>query len=931
MIRFHAIVAALREWIERSIGTVLRRRGDRDLAGELAFHIEQTELDLRRRGYTEEEAYRLARVRSGSADRALEQLRAQSGIPWLGMFKLDVLLGVRMLRKFWGLSLTGGLAMALAIGICACVYLYFDVMWNTKLPLDEGDRVVAIQIWDPSANRRRETSLVDFARWRDALTTLEDVGAFRTVERTLVLDGGDTTRVQVAEMSAAGFRVARTAPLVGRAFVRGDERPGAAPVAVIGYQEWQRRFGGDPNVVGRTLRLDDTFYTIVGVMPEQFGFPINHRLWIPLRQDAQGAVLAPPGGGTFARLAPGFGLEDARAELGAMGLAPGTEQGAEPEPLRLTVLPYAQNFVDDIDPDEYGQRSSTARLVILLMSLLLVPPGVNIAILVYARTVTRQEEIAVRTALGASRARIVAQLFVEMLVLSAAAAAVALAGVRLVAYYVETMLLRQLVALPFWVDIRLSPNTIAFAAVLAVAAALLTGLVPALRATKRFARPGLSALESRNRARLGVFWTALIVAQVAFSFAALPVATELAWGVLRAHLLGPGFPAEQYLSAQLSLDSETPSSETPSRDVPTSDAPSSDVPSGDAPSSDSGERQAARFARAEQELFERLRTDPAVTAGPTLVSAVPGDAPWVRIEVEGQPGEAGPSMPANPLARWMLVDAAYFDTFDARPLAGRLLAPGEFVTPSTSVLVSERFVERTLGGATPLGLRLRHVPRGAPADAAASDETWYDIVGVVPDVPAHAYRGTVYVPLAAATTRSARIVMRVAPGSSDFGHRLSAMAAATDPPLRLSELRSLDGIYAGQALANYIGGFALIAGTLSVLLLAAAGTYALMSFTVHDRRREIGIRVALGAPKGRLLRAVLRRALRQMLIGALVGVSLAAFIEQKLPAESFGGIDLPGVLPAGTALVILVGLFATLGPARRALRIDPTVALRDGA
>jgi putative ABC transport system permease protein len=907
------LTALLRESVQRLTGTVLRRRrSDGDLAREIAFHIEQAELDLRSRGYSAQEAHRLARALSGSPRGAIEALRIQGGVPWLGMFTLDVTLGLRMLRKYWGLSLVGGLALAVVIGSCTGMFLYFDVFWGTALPIAEGDRVVSIQIWDPSARRRAETSLGDFDRWRDGMQSLEELGAFRTAERNLIVNGRAGERVAVAEMSAAGFRVARAAPLIGRGIVADDERPGAAPVVVIGYDEWQRRFDGDPDVLGRSLRLGDSFHTIVGVMPAAFGFPLNHRLWIPLRADAEGRLAAPPLGSVFARLAPGFEVENAQAELTAMGLLPDDTRAQDAGSPLLLVLPYAQNFIDDIDPDQYGGRASRARLVILLMSLLLVPPGLNIAMLVYARTATRQEEIAVRTALGASRRRIVVQLFIEMLVLSAVAAIVALAGVWLLAQYVEGLLVQQLVNLPFWIDVGMSTGAILLAAALALMAALLMGLMPALRATRQFARPGLGGLTSRNRARLGAFWTALIVAQIGFSFAMLPVATEIAWGTLRAHLLGPGFPSDEYLSAQLSLDTDAP--------VERAENPTA---------------QAAAFARAQEELFRRIRAVPGVTADPTLVSAVPGTGPIAGVELEPSPalptvGEPTQANWWNFVAHTMQVDAAFFETFEAHPLNGRGFTGDEFSTPSRSIVVSQRFVENTLQGASPLGLRLRYArPRGSAEDVSI-ERPWYEIVGVVPDIPAHPYSGTVYHPLAPGSARAASVVLRVAPGTPAFGNQLAEMAAATSPPLRVSEVRTLDELYSAQAFGNYVGGFALVAGTLSVLLLAAAGTYALMSFTVNDRRREIGVRVALGATKARLLGGVLKRALRQILAGAAVGVAVALLIESKLPAGSNGGIDIPGVLPIGASFVILVALLATLGPARRVLRLDPNEALRDG-
>ena len=906
--RMGDLAELLREWVQRLIGTVRSRRSDGDLAREIAFHIEQAELDLRSRGYSAREAYRLARARSGSPDAAIEALRTQGGVPWIGVFTLDVTLGLRMLRKYWGLSLIGGLAIAVVIGICTAVFLYFDVMWSTALPIADGERVVSLQVWDPSARRRSEIALDDFDRWRDELASLDDVGAFRTIERSLVVDAGAGERVSVAEMSAAGFRVARAAPLIGRAIVASDELPGAPPVVVIGHAEWQRRFDGDPTVLGRTLRLGDVVHTIVGVMPAPFGFPVNHRFWIPLRADAGGRLAAPPLGGVFARLAAGSELADAQAELTVTGLLPDDARAQDAVQPKLTVLPYAQNFIDDIDPDDYEGRASNARVVLILFCLLLIPPGLNVAVLVYARTATRQEEIAVRTALGASRRRIVAQLFIEMLVLSTLAAVLALVGVRLLAAYLEGQLVQQLVNLPFWIDIRMSAGAILLAAALAVTAALLTGLVPALRATRQFAGPGLGGLMNRHRVRLGAFWTALIVAQVGFSFAALPAAIEMAWGVLRSHLLGPGFPSEQYLSARLSLDPDSPF--LSARGVA---------------------RQPEEFTGAQQELLRRIGAAPVVIAGPTLVSAVPGAGPWALVELEASRArpvqeQQNLAAPRSSLVRTMQVDGSFFETFAARPVIGRVFTGAELTAPSRSIVVSQRFVQSTLEGASPLGLRLRY---GRAQGAEPTDAPWHEIVGVVPDVPAHAHEGTIYHPLPPGSVQAATVLLRVAPGMPSFANRLSEMAGAASLPLRVGDVRTLDEVYRAQAFGNYVGGFALVAGTLSVLLLAAAGTYALMSFTVNDRRREIGIRVALGASKARLLSGVLKRALRLVLLGCAVGTAFALFVETKLPIESLGGLEIPGVLPLGASFMIVVAFLATLGPARRMLRLDPNEALRD--
>jgi ABC-type antimicrobial peptide transport system permease subunit len=219
---------------------------------------------------------------------------------------------------------------------------------------------------------------------------------------------------------------------------------------------------------------------------------------------------------------------------------------------------------------------------------------------------------------------------------------------------------------------------------------------------------------------------------------------------------------------------------------------------------------------------------------------------------------------------------------------------------------------------------------GRPLGSQEVDEPWYEIVGVVPDVPAHSHEGVIYHPLASGALQARIVVMRVAPGSPSFVNGLSEIVSAARLPLRLSDVRTLDEVYAAQAFGNYVGGFALIVGTLSVLLLAAAGTYALMSFTVNDRRREIGIRVALGASKSRLLRSVLKRSLRLVLLGSAVGVAVALFIERQLPIHTMGGLEIPGVLPMAASFMSAIAFLATLGPARRALQLDPNEALRDG-
>ena len=270
--------SSLREWTRRVWGALSGRRTDHDLQRELAGHLALAEDELRRKGHAPSDAARLARVAAGGRIQALEALREQRGLPWLGSSWLDVRLGLRLLVRSWGLTLVGGLAMSVAIGIAAVVFTAFDVLMWSPLPLDEGDRVVAIQMWDREAGRRRDTAWQDIERWRDSLQSIDDVGAFQTIRRNIITPDGSVELVAVAEISAAGFRVARVPPLLGRPIVEADAAPGAPPVIVIGHDVWQRRFAGARDVIGLELRLGEDVHTVVGVMPEGFRFPFSFRV-----------------------------------------------------------------------------------------------------------------------------------------------------------------------------------------------------------------------------------------------------------------------------------------------------------------------------------------------------------------------------------------------------------------------------------------------------------------------------------------------------------------------------------------------------------------------------------------------------------------------------------------------------------------------------
>ena len=949
----HDVCSSLREWTRRVWGAFGGRRTDHDLQRELAGHLALAEDELRRKGHAPRDAARLARAAAGGHSQALEALREQRGLPWLASSWLDVRLGLRLLVRNWGLTLVGGLATTLAISIAAIVFAAFDVVMWSRLPLDEGDRVVAIQVWDREAGRRRDTTWQDVERWRASLQSVDDVGAFQTTRRNIITSDGSVELAAVAEISAAGFRVARVAPLVGRPIADADAAPGAAPVVVIGHDVWQRRFAGSRDVIGRELRLGADVHTVVGVMPDGFQFPFNFRYWVPLRRTADGMLRnTGPEGVVFGRLAPGATLARAHAEVLALGiLAPAhrsAEHGTEPalrsaehgtEPaLRSAereggrVVPYTFAFTGDFEP---GDMSLLWSLSSLGLVLLLLPPCANIAILNYARTVSRQKEFAARYALGGSRARIIWQLFIEALVLTAAAAGVTLLVVQVVSVVVAGRLQNIPGGPPFWMTFGLSSRTLLFVAGLAVAGAAVSGLVPALQATGRLARLGAGALAGRTSVRLGATWTTLVIAQVAFSVGVLPLAAELAWGTLRTGVIGPGFAAEAFATARVAPEAE--------RLVLAADEASRQVASGP----ETARRQrAVLFGNRQRELARRLLADPGIL-GVAAALQPPGEEPWVFVDIEGRDISTEVDVlngrPPGFLARFNQVETAFFDIYQVPTLAGRRFTEGDVATEAAAVIVNRNFAETIApgalrqaqgavsapNGANPLGRRFRYVrTTGSEWVHAPEADRWYEVVGVVGNLPVTTDARVAYHAAAPGRIQPAHLQLRLRGDPAGLAERLRDLAASVDPTLQVDEVRTLAEIYREHRFGDNLGAITIGAVTGSLLLLSAAGLYALMAFTVAQRRREIGIRSALGAQPGQLMAAVFRRAFWQLGAGSAAGILAAYLTGRYVPIEQIGGLPIPGILPGAAAFMLLVGVLASLGPARRGLRIDPTEALR---
>jgi putative ABC transport system permease protein len=838
--------------------------------------------------------------------------RSDGGRAWLSGLSLDLRLAWRMLVKSPGLTVVGVLGIAIGTALGVGAFVVITSLFFPKLPLDEGERVVALTMLDLESGSQATPRVQEFATWREELRSVEQVAAATMGIRSLVTGDGPAVGVRAAEMTAPAFRVARVQPLIGRYLLPEDEHEAAPRVVVIGYELWQSHFAGDRAVVGRTVLVGGVPHDLVGVMPPGFAMPRDQELWTALRADPlQHARGAGPLLYVFGRLAPGTTRERTQAELAVLGQRAAAAFPETHAHLRPQVLPYTYPLAS-VDRDDLWEAAA----VQLLLSLLLIAIAVNVAVLVYARTAVRHGEIAVRTALGASRRRIIAQLFIEALVLSSVGAALglALAHAALAQFQAMTAALGESA---FWVDYGLQPRSVLFAAALAVLSACIVGVVPALKATGRRVQLDLRGLGGAS-VRLGRGWTALIVVQVGVVVTVLPIALGIGYRDIRMAAVQPTFAAHEFLTADLAVA-------TPLR-----------------PGMDGAAHRraaAARLADRLPELERRLEAEPAVAGVTFEGDAVPGGA---RVELENASGGA---VSATHDAQLTGVAPDYFEVLDVPLMAGRGLttvdagADARFAgararAPGGGVVVNEAFVRQLLDGGNALGRRLRFVPppeSGAWSEehAAAEAGPWHEVVGVAANLHANSFDPASAAPAVyyAVTPElpSATLLVRVRGDNADaFAPRLRELAAALDADLRIDRVANLARLPNARFLAMVAGLLQLIVAI--VVLLSAAGVHALMSVTVTQRRREIGVRAALGAQPHRLLMNVFSRAGAQLALGALVGSALAAAL---LQGSGLGPIRSAVFVGVVVGVMVLAGLLAATGPALRGLRIHPMEALRD--
>jgi putative ABC transport system permease protein len=762
----------------------------------------------------------------------------------------DYRLGLRMLLKYPGLTLAGGLALAIAIGIGAGWYDVVGKVFAPTIPLPEGNRLVSIETQNTLTNESEPRVLRDFLEWRRGLRTVEDLGAYRTDTRNLVVGDMPPEPIQVAEVTAAAFGMARMPPLLGRSLLDSDETADAPGVVVLGYDVWQRSFGSQQDVLGSVVKLGNTPATVIGVMPKGFGYPVNHDAWTPLSLRASYEALEGGEISIIGRLAPGVSRQQADAELRVFGertaaALPVTHAHLRPRVVRLGEAP------DDLDIAQFALRNLPALLVLSIACL-------SVGTLIYARTAMREGEIAVRSALGASRARIMSQLFVEALVLASVAAPVGLiAADRALAWGIEGAN-RATGGAPFWMTPGLKLSTIVYAGGLALVSAAMLSLLPALKVTRARVQPHLANLGSGGATlRFGRVWTGAMIVQVALTAIGIPAALESVSQTTRKVQTRAQFPSREYLAARI-----------------------------DAGRPFEGETTAAfheRRAQTFEALARRIAQEPGVVAV-TYTDQPVGSGAARFGEVESSPG-AKPAYDGG--FRTSAVSPGFFEAFDRPVVAGRAFNRRDMSSSARTIIVNEAFARafsRETGSSSPIGARLRFaVSSGDDGDVARARpkawEPWGEIVGVVRDFgldPDDNGNEQPHVFHAASAGALSSLVMsvRMRGNPATLAARLPLIAATVDARLLVQDSQPMEEWVRQRDDQLIVMVGAQVAVTVLVLFLSALGIFSLVSISVSRRTREIGLRAALGATPRQVLARILSRALTLMGSGIAAGGAL---------------------------------------------------------
>ncbi|HEV2422981.1 MAG TPA: ABC transporter permease [Candidatus Acidoferrales bacterium] len=879
----------LRSWTR----TVLRRsRVESDMDTELRSHIETYADDLVRTGIPREEALRRARAEFGGIERVKEECRESRGVSFVESAMQDLRFAFRMLRKSPGFTAVAVLTLALGIGANTAIFSAVDRILFESLPYPHPGRVMAIS----EVNKDGSPGQSSFGMYRELVSqnqSFDALSLFASWQPTLTANG-EPQRLEGQRVSWSYFRALGVSPVLGRDFHASDDVLHGPNVVILGYPLWQKRFGSDPAIIGKQIRLGETSgtgfsssdaYTVIGIAPRGFEDVLSPlaQLWAPLQIDISQGRAWGHWLNMIGRLRPGATAEQATQELTALGSE--VIQSQHPPTYGKEVKYSVISLQDSVTR---GVRSALLAVLGAVMLVLLIA-CVNVTNLLLARGAQRRGEFAMRAALGAIPARLTRQLLTESLLLALIGGAL---GFVVAQFGVQAIVALSPQDLPRLSAIQIDRNVFLFALGITTVIGLLIGVIPALRASR--SDPQTSLKEGLRRTAGGhpVTRHVLVVSEVALALVLLVSAGLLLRSLKRLFAVPPGFDASHLLSMQVD--------EVGHRYDP----------------------DPVRYQFWKQALDAVKRVPGVDRAAFTNALPLSGDGPLdqygVSFEIDHNPDAAEDAL------RYA-VTPGYFETMKIPLKRGRYLNDGDRVDASAVALISESFAKRKFGSADPLGQRA-HI--GNP-------DRWFTIVGVVGDVKqmslalneADAVYTTVEQWQWIETSMS--LVVRAHGSAAALTADVENAIWAVDKDLPIDRVETMDDLIAASAAERQFTLILFEAFGIVALALAAVGIYGVLSGSVTERTREIGIRLALGAPPRNILSLILLRGMKLTALGAIIGLGGAVAASQAIASELFG-ISPLDVATYVTVTLILAGLavIACWIPARRASRVDPIAALR---
>jgi putative ABC transport system permease protein len=881
----------LLEFWFRLTATFKRGRLERDLQDEIAFHVAMRQSDIAGNGHTVDEARFLAERRFGNRTRVKEELRDMWTFPSAESVLQDVRYAVRTLMKAPAFTIVAVLTLSLGIGGTVTIFSLGRAASVESLPYPKPEQLV--QLWGTVQREqveRRGASYLDFVDWQEQGTSFEAMALVDGASMTVALNTAE--RVPVETVSPAYFSILGVQPALGRAFREDDDRADSANrVALLSDGLWRQRFGADPSIIGKPIMLEGRPAVIVGVMPPGFqGTSDTAQLWVPFTQAQAAATLKNRGNRGFvalARVKDGLSVAQAQAELAAI-----SAQLAEAYPETNEKRAVE---VSSLETEMFGGLRPALRALSIAVALVLLMACANVASLLLARSESRQREIALRAAIGASRTRVLRQLLTESCVLTGFSAVAAL----LIAHVaIRVLSATSPVRLPSFAQPTIDSTAAAAAMILAMTCGVALGLAPAAhaRATRLADALKESVRGSSEGRRSGRVRSVLVIAEVSLAVVLLVGCGLMMRSIGNLLAIDPGFEPQSLLTLRVSIPASA------------------------------NEAASAASMTSNRALVERVRAVPGIRAA-SLASDVPleGTSSAAFYAAEGQTETTVENRPRAYIHR---VTPEFFETMGIGILAGRTFTASEIIPDTPVVIVSERLAGRFWPGDDAVGKRIK-------LGDLQSSGPWRQIIGIVEEVK---YRGLpdnptadpdIYFPMLEAV-RQVAVVVRTELPVENVTVPVRAAIQEWNGSVPVYNISSFGELIAAQTVASrfttwLMGVFAVLA-----LLLVGVGIYGVMSYLVTQRTREIGIRLALGATAREILKLVVGGGLRLIGTGVLLGVAGATVLRRVLAAQLFqvGALDPFALL--GVLVLATVGLIACAVPAIRATRLHAVDALHQG-